>query len=458
MKKVFIRTFGCQMNVRDSEIILGMLQEKGYRQAGRLEEADVILFNACSVRRQAEHRVFSIVGSLKRLKNGTSKGLTRNTHNAIRNTKVIGVIGCMAQNYQDEIFRRLPHVDLVCGPANIYDIPQLITKARNENTQVLAVDRLRRPLLPDCSFRTNNLKAFISVMYGCNNFCSYCIVPYVRGRQRSRPLKHILDEAKGLAGRGVKEITLLGQNVNSYGKDSRGKINFVRLLEKLDRIEGIERIRFVTSHPKDASKELFRAMRDLPKLCEHLHLPLQAGSDKILRWMNRRYTLRNYLKLIEDLCRIIPDCGLSTDIIVGFPGESETDFQKTHQALQRIRFDEAFIFKYSPRPKTKAAQLKDDVPLEIKQRRNQALLKLQEEISLKKNKSLLDGSVRVLTDGLGNYFERDSSKTNMLQGRSRTNKVTLFAGKRDLISQIVNVRINRVTTHTLIGELNGKKN
>ncbi|MBL7092250.1 MAG: tRNA (N6-isopentenyl adenosine(37)-C2)-methylthiotransferase MiaB, partial [Candidatus Omnitrophica bacterium] len=448
----------CQMNVRDSEIILGMLQERGYAQVGSVEEADVVLFNTCAVRRQAEQRAWSNVGMLgKRGTRDEGRG-TKIIGDTRPHKKIIGLVGCMAQAYQDEIFRRAPQVGLVCGPANIYDIPQLITKARDGNAQVLAVDRQRRPLVRCDGSRSASLKAFVSVMYGCNNFCSYCIVPYVRGREVSRPLKHILDEAKGLAGQGVKEITLLGQNVNSYGKDLRGKINFVRLLEKLDRIEGIERIRFLTSHPKDASKELFGAMRDLPRLCEHLHLPLQAGSDRILKLMNRGYTLKDYLKLIDALRSLNADCSISTDIIAGFPGESEADFQKTHRALQRIQFDEAFIFKYSPRPKTKAAQLKDDVPLEIKQRRNQALLKLQEEISLKKNKSLLGGSVRVLTEGPGNYFGSDSSKANMLQGRSRANKVTLFSGKRGLISQIVNVRINRVTTHTLIGEVNGKKN
>ena len=378
---VYIRTFGCQMNMRDSEIILGMLQKQGYKQARQIEEADVILFNTCSVRQHAEERVWGQVGMLNHAKR-----------------KIIGLIGCMAQNYQDEILRRLPHVDFVCGPANIYDIPDLLEKVARENVQLLAVDRIKRPLYTDCSFRTNNLKAYVSIMYGCNNFCSYCIVPYVRGRERSRPLRHILDEVKDLAGRKLKEIILLGQNVNSYGKDLRGKINFVKLLEKLDKIKSIERIRFVTSHPKDASKELFQAMRDLPKVCEHLHLPLQSGCDKILKLMNRKYTLGNYLKLIDYLRNLIPDCSITTDIIVGFPGESEADFEKTSQAMKKIQFDKAFIFKYSPRPKTKAAELKDDVPLEVKKQRNQALLRLQEEISLKRNREPLGASLDILAE------------------------------------------------------------
>ena len=431
------------MNMRDSEIILGLMQQHGYKQTKRLEEADIVLFNTCSVRRHAEERVWSQLGILKK--------------KPIRTTKIIGILGCMAQNYQDGIFRRLPHVDLVCGPSNIYDIPQAIEKVFQENTRVLAVNRKSRPLISDCGFRINRLKAFVSIMYGCNNFCSYCIVPYVRGREVSRPLKHILDEVKDLAGRGCKEVTLLGQNVNSYGKDLRTKVNFVKLLEALDKIKGIARIRFVTSHPKDATKKMFGAMRDLPKVCEHLHLPLQAGSDKILRAMKRGYILKDYLKLIEYFRRIVPNGSLTTDIIAGFPGEAQTDFRKTYQAMQEIQFDEAFIFKYSPRPKTKAARLDDNVATEEKQDRNQSLLKLQEEISLRKNRKLLRRSLEVMAEERSDCFARGLRK-NMFKGRTRTNKITLFSGTSDLVSKIVNVRINQATTHSLIGESDGKKN
>ena len=362
-KKVFIKNFGCQMNVRDSEIILGMLKERGYAQARSEEDADVILFNTCSVRQHAENRVWSNIGRLR------------------GNTKTIGIVGCMAQNYKEEIFRRLPHVDLVCGPANIYDIPDLLEKTIKDKAQVLAVDRSSRPLYNDgCGFRLDTAGAFVSIMYGCNNFCSYCIVPFVRGRERSRPLKHILDEVSALAQKGYKEITLLGQNVNSYGKDLRGKINFAKLLEKLDRINAGVRIGFMTSHPKDASLQLFRAIRDLPSVSKHLHLPLQSGSDKILRLMNRGYTLADYFKLVDSLRRLVPNVNLTTDIIVGFPGETKSDFNKTYQAMRKIRFDAAFIFKYSPRPKTKAAELEDCLPQKEKQRRNNSLLKLQRRI------------------------------------------------------------------------------
>ncbi|UCB56888.1 MAG: tRNA (N6-isopentenyl adenosine(37)-C2)-methylthiotransferase MiaB [Candidatus Omnitrophota bacterium] len=450
--RVYIKTFGCQMNVRDSEIILGMLQGKGYACVEDPDKADIVLFNTCSVRRHAEQRVWSALGKFREFTVHSSEFIDKKDNSE---KKIIGVIGCMAQAYQNEILRRFPHVDFVCGPANIYDIPDLLDRVKKDGGQILAVNRKQRPLICDEAFRKDASRAFVSIMYGCDNFCSYCLVPYVRGREKSRPLKHILDEVKGLALRGCKEVTLLGQNVNSYGKDLRGKTGFAGLLEKLNAIKGIERIRFVTSHPKDASLSLFRAMRDLPKVCEHLHLPLQAGSDKILAKMNRKYTLKDYSKLVDNLRRLIPDCSLTTDIIVGFPGESEKDFLRTYQAMEKIRFDEAFIFKYSPRPKTAAAKLRDDVSLSIKQKRNQALLKLQDEISLSKNRELVDTVNEVLVEGKGRCF---GSNEDMLRGRNRGNKITLFSAKKDLIFQAVNVKIGRATTHTLIGEIYDEKN
>jgi tRNA-2-methylthio-N6-dimethylallyladenosine synthase len=376
-KKVFLRTFGCQMNVRDSEIILGMLEKRGYALAESEEAADIILFNTCSVRQHAEHRVWSNVGRLK-----------RTTEYGRRNTKTIGIVGCMAQNYQHDIFKRFPYVNLVCGPANIYDIPDLLEKVVREKAQVLAVDEPSRPLHSDGGgLRLSPVRAFVSIMYGCDNFCSYCIVPFVRGRERSRPVKHILDEVSALAQKGCREITLLGQNVNSYGKNLRAKIDFAKLLEELNKINNIARIDFMTSHPKDVSLRLFRAIRDLPSVSKHLHLPLQSGSNKILRLMNRGYTLGDYLKRVRSLRRLVPNVNLTTDIIVGFPGETKEDFNKTYQAMRKIQFDAAFIFKYSPRPKTKASRLKDSVPHKEKQRRNNSLLKLQRRVLLNAKKT-----------------------------------------------------------------------
>lgn len=430
------------MNVRDAQIILGMLQERGYAQAKSAQEAQVILYNTCSVRQHAEDKVWSEIGRLAKTPRPTKK--------------IVGLVGCMAQNYQEEIFRRFPYVDLVCGPANIYEIPDLVQQAADGKTHLLATDKDRRLLRKEPLCRPASLKAFVNIMYGCNNFCSYCVVPYVRRREQSRPLKHILAEVKELAEQGCKEITLLGQNVNSYGRDLTDGIDFVGLLEKIDRIKGIERIRFVTSHPRDAAKRLFQAMRDLPRVCEHLHLPIQSGSDKILALMRRGYTLQDYSRLVEQLRRLMPNCSLTTDIIVGFPGETEADFQKTRQVLNNLQFDEAFIFKYSSRPRTRAAGLKDDVPLPEKERRNRLLLALQEQISLAKNKRLLGTVQEILTEGRGRVFT-DGCAKNILQGRTRTNKVSLFPGKTSLVAQVVKVNIKRATTHTLIGEIDGKK-
>ncbi|MFH1045702.1 MAG: tRNA (N6-isopentenyl adenosine(37)-C2)-methylthiotransferase MiaB [Candidatus Omnitrophota bacterium] len=446
-----IKTFGCQMNFRDSEIILGMLTARGFTPVTSEKEADIILFNTCSVRQHAEERVWGQLGKLlkQNKKYITGKPANRQTGKP----KIIGIVGCMAQAYQDAIFRRFPQVDLICGPANIYDIPDLVTRAIREKTQLLAVANLTRPLLPESNFRADKLKALVNIMYGCNNFCSYCIVPYVRGREISRPLADIIREITDLARSGIKEVTLLGQNVNSYGRDLAGKVNFVHLLEQVDAIDGIARIRFMTSHPKDATKDLFQAMRTLPKLCEHLHLPLQSGSDKVLRLMNRKYTLKDYLKLVAELRWLIPECALTTDIIVGFPGETKSDFEETRQAMKKIQFDEAFIFKYSPRPETQAARLKDNVMPQEKEKRHQALLTLQAGIGLKKNKKLIGKTLEVLAEEEGRDFS-GQVKTTALVGRTRTNKVTLFCGKRDLISQAVRVKICRSTPHTLIGESN----
>ena len=372
---VFIRTFGCQMNVRDSEIILGMLQKEGYKQARRLEEADVVLFNTCSVRQHAEERAISNMGALLKEKK--------------QRPKVYGIIGCTAQALKKDLFRRLPNLDIVCGTGQIHRLPKLVQEA--QKSKIFACGGVDEDIpQPQSLYREDKQAAFVSIMRGCNNFCSYCIVPYVRGKERSRKVEDILGEIRDLVKRGIREITLLGQNVNSYnGQRSKKRCDFMQLLKLINGIEGIKRIKFMTSHPKDASKELFRAMRDLPKVCKHLHLPLQSGSDKILKLMNRGYTLGDYLKLVDCFRNLNPRGSLTTDIIVGFPGEGETDFKKTYQTMQKIQFDAAFIFKYSPRPKTKAAELKDNVPFETKQQRNHLLLKLQKEISLKKKKALL---------------------------------------------------------------------
>ncbi|MDD5174739.1 MAG: tRNA (N6-isopentenyl adenosine(37)-C2)-methylthiotransferase MiaB, partial [Candidatus Omnitrophica bacterium] len=351
-KSVYVKTFGCQMNIRDSEFVLGLMLADGYKQASSMEEADVILFNSCSVRQHAEDRLFSNISDLKKLKK-RKPGI------------VIGLMGCTAQEHKESILRKVPLVDLVCGPGNEADLPRLIKDVVKNRCPIIAADKvneLRPEKFPE--YREAGFKAFVSIGEGCNNFCSYCIVPYVRGRERSRDAKDIIKEVKDLAARGFKEITLLGQNVNSY----KG-IGFVKLLEKVNAVKDIERIRFMTSHPKDASTELFEAMRDLEKVCEHLHLPLQSGSDRILKLMNRGYDRTRYLKLARAYRKIVIGGSITTDVIVGFPSERESDFKDTVKMMEEIRFESAFMFKYSPRPPAKSARLKDDVPADVKQRR-----------------------------------------------------------------------------------------
>jgi tRNA-2-methylthio-N6-dimethylallyladenosine synthase len=438
------------MNAHDSEIISGMLTGKGYRISDTLEGADIILFNTCSVRAHAEARVWGKVGELKKIKNEKLK---------IK----IGILGCMAQTYKEKIFERLPHVDLVCGTANIYEIPKLLGSLKTRE-KVLAVDNNQRDTEKkiDISERENKAKAFVSIMEGCNNYCSYCIVPFARGPEVSRPVSIIIDEIKRLVDDGVKEVMLLGQNVNSYGVEiknprlprqsggqekSKIKIGFVKLLEKINKIKGLERIRFMTSHPKDASLELFTAMRDLEKVCEHLHLPVQSGSNRILKLMNRIYTRDDYLRKIDSLRKIVKDCAVTTDIIVGFPSENEKDFNDTVKLMREVGFENAFIFKYSTRKGTKAALLKDDTEDKIKQQRNQILLKLQEDISRKKNEALIGKTLEVLIE--------DVNKKNKAEFIGHTGQARLVVFEKDdkSLGDIVNIKITSCTGHTLKGEI-----
>ncbi len=393
-KKVYMRTFGCQMNVRDSEFVMGVMLDAGFKKALSEEKADVIIFNSCSVRKHAEDRLFSNISELKHLKN-RKPGL------------IIGLMGCTAQAYKEKAAGKAPILDFICGPGNEHDIPAIIERAINSGRTIVATDKVDRPrpeLFPE--FRADGRMANVSISEGCDNYCSYCIVPYVRGRERSRDAADIIKEVKGLASRGFKEIMLLGQNVNSYRglaysveriacrKKLNAKryplnaktCNFIQLLEALNDIEGIEKIRFMTSHPKDASRELFEAMRDLEKIDKRLHLPIQSGSNRILKLMNRGYTKEKYLRLIEIYRKLVPQGEITTDIIVGFPGETEKDFKDTVRLIKDTKFDGAYIFKYSPRPPAKSCKLKDDVPPEEKQRRLTIILDMQKEMSRKKRR------------------------------------------------------------------------
>jgi len=377
------------MNEHDSERIRDMFMQAGYALTETIEDADVIIFNTCSVRKHAEDRVYGKVGTLREQK--------FNNPNLI-----IGIVGCMAEAHKSNIFKRLPHVDFLCGPADLDKIPEIIKKIRDGPGRIACLGGYVSKRMPEFPLERNAGRAgFVKIMEGCDNFCSYCIVPYVRGRERSRPSKEILEEINSLIKKGAKDITLLGQNVNSYGKGLKENIDFVGLLNKIDRLIPIRhrvspygdtrcrigdiKVNFITSHPKDAGPALFRAMRDLKSITKNLHLPLQSGSDRILRKMNRKYAVAKFKKLVKDFRRIVKKGTVTTDIIVGFPGETEKDFKDTLRVLKEIQFDAAYIFKYSPRPFTKAGLFKDNVSPEEKEKRHALLLEVQREISKNKN-------------------------------------------------------------------------
>ncbi|NUN24469.1 MAG: tRNA (N6-isopentenyl adenosine(37)-C2)-methylthiotransferase MiaB [Candidatus Jettenia caeni] len=423
------------MNKLDAELSLGLLQEEGYRIVDNVNEADVILFNTCSVRQHAEDKVYSHLGSLKTLKK---------RHPDV----IVGVLGCMAQKDGEAIFKRMPHVDLVCGTRMFSRLPELILKIRSHGSHVLAIDEdhivnVKRAV----TYRPNIHQAFVTVMRGCDNFCSYCIVPYVRGREVSRTITDIKEEVQALIANGCKEITLLGQNINSYGKGLQGTITLGDLLSELNDLDGLDRIKFVTSHPADMSRDIIRTISRLEKVCEHLHMPAQSGSDQILKRMRRGYTSTYYRELIQFAKELIPHLTVASDFIVGFPGETEKDFQETVRLMEDMRFQNCFIFKYSPRTGTKAAELEDDVPDEIKRARNIRLLELQKCISLEENTKMIGKRVQVLVEGAS------KSDANRLSGRTKQNHIVVFNSPLDLVGKLVNVMIHEVTDLTLYGIL-----
>jgi len=437
-KKVFVRTFGCQANVRDSEFVEGILLERGFEKAKHIEAADVILFNSCSVRKHAEDKLFSNIAELKFIKKKNPK-------------LIIGLMGCTAQNYKAETLKRAPLVDFACGPGNEAEIPDIISGIIDDRCRVVAVDKVHIPrpeLFP--KYREGDFKAYVSISEGCDNFCSYCIVPYVRGRERSRKSADIIREVRDLASRGFKEITLLGQNVNSYGRaknDGRRTTGFITLLEALNRIDGIKRIRFMTSHPKDATEDLFKAIRDLDKVCEHLHLPLQSGSDRILKLMNRGYTSGKYMRLVDSYRKTVPGGSITSDIVVGFPTEKDRDFKRSLKLMEEAGFDSTFLFKYSPRPPAKSAKLVDDVSEKSKKERLDILLKAQCRISEARNTVLVGKTVEMLVEG------KSDRSSGALIGRSRENKNVICKASDEIIGKIINVKVSSVTPYALKGEI-----
>ena len=430
---VYIKTFGCQMNEHDSENILNLLASVNYQPTPDPKKADLILINTCSVREKSEQKVYSLLGRLKRhKKNG---GI------------LLGVGGCVAQQEGDKLLKKAPYIDLVFGTSNIHRLPELIRTARHVGKTQVATEFYEDspcyhvPELP----KLFQVKAYVTIMEGCDNFCSFCVVPFVRGREKSRPSGEILKEVRGLVTAGVKEVTLLGQNVNSYGINVAGELSFSGLLKELNKIDGLERIRFTTSHPKDLCEELIVCFEDQPKLCPHIHLPLQSGSDRILKMMNRGYTREDYLLKIKMLRTVCPEIGITTDLIVGFPGETEKDFQATLDMVSEVEYDEFFSFKYSDRPKTQASQYPDKLPEEEKARRLSILQEKQKSITLKKNRTLVGKTIAVLVEG--------ESKKNPLHvsGRSGTNKVVNFEGPLGLQGKIVLVKILTAHPHSLFG-------
>ena len=418
-------TFGCQMNARDSEKLRGILEEIGYVKADS-EEADFVIYNTCTVRENANLRVYGRLGYLHSLKK-------KNPH------MMIGLCGCMMQEPQvvEKLKKSYGLVDLVFGTHTIYKLAELTALALESDTMVVDIWKDTDKIVEDLPVdRKYSFKSGVNIMFGCNNFCSYCIVPYVRGRERSRRPEEILKEIRRLAEDGVKEVMLLGQNVNSYGKNLPEPMSFAELLREVSEIPGIQRIRFMTSHPKDLSEELIRAMAELPKVCPHLHLPLQSGSTEILKKMNRRYTKDQYLDLVARIRRAVPDISLTTDIIVGFPGETEEDFQETMDVVEKVRFDSAFTFLYSQRTGTPAASMENQIPEAVMKDRFDRLLKKVQEIARERCARFEGQTAEVLVE---NINEQDPA---LVTGRMSNNLLVHFPGTSSLIGEIVSVRLD----------------
>lgn len=426
-----IVTYGCQMNDNDSEIMAGLLEKQGLRRIENEHEADVVLVNTCVVREGAEERAVGRVQSLSTVKR-QRKGM------------VIGVTGCMAQKEGEGILKRLPHTDMVVGTRDLFKIDQLIDQVRREKKPVIATQDVDRAVfLGDHPVkRKHGQKAFTTIMYGCNNFCSFCIVPKTRGREVSRPPDEILKELDGLVAQGYQEVMLLGQNVNSYRHQG---VDFADLLKLINGVDGLQRVRFMTSHPKDCSDKLIEYVANLDKICTNMHLPVQAGSNRVLRRMKRFYTRDEYLTLVRKVRERIPNATISTDVIVGFPGETDEDFQETYDLLEESRWDSAYIFMYSPREGTKSAQWEDSIPDEVKRHRVQKCIGRQEIISAEINKAYVGSTVQVLVESVSKKREHE------LIGRTVGDKCVIFPGDSSMVGRLMDIRINESHAHTLFG-------
>lgn len=436
-KKLFVETYGCQMNVADSEVVVSIMEMDGYEVTEDIKEADAIFVNTCSIRDNAEQKVVSRLTYFNSLKK-KRKGL------------VVGVLGCMAERVKDELINDY-QVDLVVGPDAYLDLPNLVGAVEKGEKAInvkLSTDETYREIIPS-RIGGNRISGFISIMRGCNNFCSYCIVPYTRGRERSREPESIIRELLDLKEKNYKEITLLGQNVNSYCFEKDGeKVDFPMLLKMVAEAAPDLRIRFTTSHPKDMSDEILETMAAHKNICNHIHLPVQSGSSRILKLMNRKYTREWYMERIDAIKRIVPDCGLTTDVFCGFHSETEEDHNETLSLMKEVGFDAAFMFKYSERPGTYASKhLKDDIDEEIKIKRLEEIINLQNQLSLESNKATIGKVYEVLAEGVSKRSRED------LFGRTEQNRVVVFPRGNHRIGEFVKVRITDVTSATLRGEL-----
>lgn len=435
-RKVYIKTYGCQMNVNDSEYIAGELEQSGYSITKDIFKSELILLNTCCVRAKVEQKIYSLIGKIKKIK--------ENNPNII-----LGICGCMAQKEKENIFKRAPYVDLIFGPSQLNNLKEVVNSVKSGKEQSIFCKNTTCFNLKDIPVkRESNISAWIQIMRGCNNYCSYCVVPYTRGPEQSRRISEILLEVGNLAQENYKEIFLLGQNVNSYGKNLPESVTFSKLLTLLNNTNGIERIRFTTSHPKDFNFDLIKVIKNGDRVCEHIHLPIQSGSDKILKIMNREYNVNQYKNIIKEIRNNIDNISITTDVMVGFPGETEEDFQQTLNTFREIEFDDAYTFIYSNRENTIASLMPNQVPLQVKKERLWKLINLQKEISTKINKKLEEEILEVLVD-------KKSIKNipNQLSGRTRTNKTVVFIGEEELVGQLVKVKILKADTWTLYGEL-----
>ena len=439
-KSYVLQTYGCQMNEHDSEMLVSMLESMGYVQALSEETADLVIYNTCAVRENAELKVYGNLGHLKHLKKS-------------RPDLKIVVCGCMMQqpHVVEEIKKTYNHVDLIFGTHNLYKFPELLASTFDREKILVDVWDVDGEVVEGLkSNRKFSIKAFVNIMYGCNNFCTYCIVPYTRGRERSRKPQDIIDEIKELVANGTKEVTLLGQNVNSYGKtlDEDERIDFAQLLRIVNEIDGLERIRFMTSHPKDISDDVIYAMRDCDKVCEFLHLPCQCGSTELLKKMNRHYTKEDYLRIIEKARAEVPDIAFSTDIMIGFPGESDEDICDTIEVCEKVRYDSAFTFIYSKRRGTPAAKMENQIPEDVKHERFDRVLEVVNRISNEINSQYEGKIVEVLVEGSSKKVDE------ILTGKTRQNKTVNFTGgDESLIGKLVDVKITEPRSFSLNGEL-----